>query len=238
MRVLAIETSGDLAGIAAADASGTLAEVAFRHRMELSRFLFPRIEETLALAGLAVEDVEAIAVSAGPGSFTGLRIGVTAAKSLAYARGVPLVEVGTLEALAAAHPVPSGTLVCAVLPASGGQLFAALYHAGEAGEGRLEPWAEAMLLDIGDLVKKLAAASLNVMVAGDPGPHREALAAALGPRLSLPARGEAPRASVVARLGRERLLAGEATPFHAAAPRYLRASAAEVRRREAACPGS
>src|SRR2546422_1711126 len=94
----------------------------------LFRSLVPRVAETLSLAGVQLEELGGIAVSVGPGSFTGLRIGVTAAKSLAYARGLPVAGISTLEALAADHPAPEQTIVCPVLPASASQLFAGLYR--------------------------------------------------------------------------------------------------------------
>lgn len=225
MRLLAIESSGDLAGVAVVDECGVLAEVAFRHRLELSRFLAVRIEETLALAGLTVEAIEGIGVGVGPGSFTGLRLGVTAAKTLAFARGIPAGAVGTLEALAWEHPAPESTLVCAVLGASAGELFAGCYRWREGGpslegEEALQPAAE--------LAARLSAGG-DVLVVGSPGPHRDLLRGS-GGRVIVDAEDRGPRAATIARLARQRLQAGEVFPVHALAPRYLRASAAEVRR--------
>src|SRR5688500_10215975 len=93
------ETSGEMASDADVDETGLLAEVRFRHRMDLSRYLVPRVQQVLGLAGCAVDGLDGIAVSAGPGSFTGLRIGVTVAKALAYGRGLPIAGVSTLRTL-------------------------------------------------------------------------------------------------------------------------------------------
>jgi tRNA threonylcarbamoyladenosine biosynthesis protein TsaB len=163
MKLLGIETSGDVAGVAVADETGLAAELLFRHRMELSRFLAPRIQEVLALASIGVQELEGIAVSRGPGSYTGLRIGVTAAKSLAFARGLPIAAVSTLEALAWERPAPPQALVCPVLSASGTDLFAALY---QWQGGRLEARLEEMLLPTGDLVERLRSTSLDVLLCG------------------------------------------------------------------------
>lgn len=237
MRVLGIETSGDLASLAVVDPQGLLAELTFRHRMELSRFLVPRVQDVLALAGLALEDLEGVAVAAGPGSFTGLRIGVTAAKSLAYACGIPSCGVSTLEALASGQAAPERALLCALLPASGDQFFAALY---QWEGGRLAARREEMLVTASELAERLVDTGLEVFLAGDPGAHRDRFVAAIGEPLVLPRSGTSPTAGAVASLGRERLMEGLAEPVHSLAPRYLRPSAAEARRAdapgEAVCP--
>jgi tRNA threonylcarbamoyladenosine biosynthesis protein TsaB len=227
MRVLGIETSGEVTGVALADGSGVAAELSFRHGMQLSRLLAPHTEKVLELAGVTIREVEGIAVSVGPGSFTGLRIGVTTAKSLAYALAVPVVGISALDALAADTPAPARALVCALMSATAEEVFAALYQWN--GE-RLEPRAQEMLIPARDLAKKLAQSPLDVVLAGQPGPHRAVLAEALGPRLAVLPGERSPRPVTVALLGRERLLAGQSDPVHALAPRYLRASTPEVRR--------
>ncbi len=238
MMTLGIETSGDIAGLAVVDGDGVRAELQFRHHLELSRFLIPRLEEALALARVGLPDIGGIAVAIGPGSFTGLRLGVTAAKTLAYALGLPVCGVGTLEALAADFPAPAGTLLCAVLPASGTQVFAALYQVGPAGP---ELRAEDALLEARDLGRMLASTPYPVVLLGEPGKHRELLTASGGERLTVHPYDQPPRAAAVARLGRQRLRAGQGTEAHRLAPRYLRPSAAEARRQgtvpEAPCQG-
>jgi len=234
MRILGIETSGDVAGLAVLDEAGVLAEIQFRHRQELSRTLAVRLEELLELAGLDLPELHGVTVAVGPGSFTGLRMGVTAAKTLAYARELPVAGVGTLAALAAERPAPFRALLCSVLPASPTHLFAALF---QWQDGRPEPRAEEMLIAAEDLAAKLAQSPLDVVLAGSAGQHRPALEAALGPRLILGPEQPTPRAATVARLGRERLLRGESDPAHALAPRYLRPSTAEARLRERQAAG-
>jgi tRNA threonylcarbamoyladenosine biosynthesis protein TsaB len=234
MRVLGIETSGDLASLALADAGGIRAELAFRHELQLSRLLAPRIETLLEMAGLEVSDLEGIAVSCGPGSFTGLRIGVTAAKALAYGRGIPAAGVSTLEVIALDHPAAADALLCSVLSASAAELFAALYRWNS---GVLQPVSEEMLIAAPELAARLAACPGRILIVGLPGPHRANLLSTLGDRLiGGGARDEAPRAATVALAGRERLLASPGADPHTLVPRYLRASAAEVRRATAMPP--
>ncbi|MFN3648650.1 MAG: tRNA (adenosine(37)-N6)-threonylcarbamoyltransferase complex dimerization subunit type 1 TsaB [Armatimonadota bacterium] len=234
MWVLGIETSGELAGLAVADEQGVAAELAFRHRNELSRTLAGRVEAVLALAGIEVGDLGGIAVTVGPGSFTGLRLGVTFAKSLALARQLPVVGIGALEALAAERPAHPDALICAVMSASDKDLYAALF---QWRGGRPEPRAEEMLLPVQDLAQRLARAPLHVILAGQPGPHRALLCEALGDRLSVLPYDVPPRAATVALLGHMRIAEGAVSDLHALGPRYLRPSAAEARR-EAACQGS
>ena len=108
--ILAIETSGEQGGVALYDgaADAVLAERALGEKRRHGAVLVPKIEEALSSAGLEPADVSRVAVAIGPGSFTGLRVGTSAAKAFAWALGVPLVPVSTLLALAAdgarAHP--------------------------------------------------------------------------------------------------------------------------------------
>ena len=102
MRVLALETATQIASCAVVDGSGVLAEVTLRAPMRHLEWLLPAVDEMLRGLALRPEDIEAVAVSRGPGGFTGLRIGIITAVMWARARGVPLLGIGTLEALGAA----------------------------------------------------------------------------------------------------------------------------------------
>ena len=220
MRVLGIETSGEWGSVALWDDRGLAAEVTFRHDLQLSRLLTSRIQEALSLAGWEIASLEGVAVSLGPGSFTGLRIGVTEAKSLAYALDIPVAGIGTLEALAAEQ---ASRPTVAIIAASATECFGGVYGQPPV-EERLAPvefWLETI------------AAQPDPVVVGVLGRHRERFvtelrATAINPVDALP------RAATIARLGRERLLYGDADPTHALVPRYLRLSTPEVRKQEAA----
>lgn len=136
MRVLAIETATPIASCALVDRSGVLGEVTLRAPMRHLEWLLPAVDEMLRGLALGPRDIEAVAVSRGPGGFTGLRIGIITAVMWARARGVPLLGVGTLEALAAAAAI--GGLVLPVLDAHRGEVAGALYasepvEAGDSG---------------------------------------------------------------------------------------------------------
>lgn len=235
MLVLGLETSGDVAGVALADADGLLLEIRFRHRLQLSRDLHPTLQQALSAAGCSLGDLQGIAVSAGPGSFTGLRIGITAAKSLAYALELPVAPVSTLEALAWETPPLPDFLVCAVQSASKKDLFAGLYRWRD---GWPELVGEEILTEPPPLAARLAELPERVLVVGLPGPHREALQASLGDRILFAGEERLPAPGTIARIGRVRIEAGDTPDPHDLAPRYLRLSTPEQRRQEALCPGS
>jgi tRNA threonylcarbamoyladenosine biosynthesis protein TsaB len=221
MRVLGLETSGEWGGVALWDDRGLVAEITFRHELQLSRLLSSRVREVLSMAGWEPSTLQGIAVSLGPGSFTGLRIGVTEAKALAYALDVPVVGIGTLDALAAEYPF-SGTLF-GLIAASATELFGAAFGPSPVAE-RLESqlfW------------KGRVSETPDAMVIGVLGRHRELFETC--PMTTVYSGFDAlPRAATIARWGRERLLRGESDPTHALVPRYLRLSTPEVRKQEAA----
>src|SRR5687768_2031739 len=130
MRVLAIEASTTSGGVAILEEDLLRASVSFTTQTLYSQRLLPSVEWLLARCGLKLQDFSGVAVAVGPGSFTGLRIGLSAAKGLAYAGGMPIVGVGTMEALAVrasclgAIPMP----VCVLLDARQGEVFAGLFN--------------------------------------------------------------------------------------------------------------
>lgn len=129
MKILGIETATHSGGAALLEESGLCGSVCFRTRKLYSQRLLPSLEWLLDKAETTVEDITTVGVSIGPGSFTGLRIGLSVAKALAYAGQAQVVGVGTLEALAVrASAGRDGALVCPVLDARQGQVYAALYR--------------------------------------------------------------------------------------------------------------
>ena len=124
---LAIETSGRIGSVALALAEGSIVERVFPEGTRHGRDLMPSVAALLAEAGVARSDLERIAVSVGPGSFTGLRVGVAAAKTLAWALGAALVAVPTLDVLARGAPPDTEGTIVPVLDARRGHVHAALY---------------------------------------------------------------------------------------------------------------
>jgi tRNA threonylcarbamoyladenosine biosynthesis protein TsaB len=177
------------------------------------------IDRACREAGFAPRQLDAIAIGAGPGSFTGLRIGLSLAKGIAYAGSTPLVAVSTLEALAwAAEPV-LGERVWAVLDARMREVYAASFERTSVGLERRTP-DEALAPDV--LAGRLAAPALLIGDAGQVYPvlHVEGVR-----RLSFDTHH--PRGAVVARLGAAKLAAGERAEIGPLEPVYVRASQAE-----------
>lgn len=234
--LLAIETSGAVGGAAVLLADGQAIERDFggNHGKPTGhgRMLIPKIGEILAEAGLAQGDLGAIAVSVGPGSYTGIRIGVTAAKTLSWALGCALVGVPTLEALAreaAALGVPEGTgrLVPAV-DARRGEVYAGVFLL----EGsHVERVLEDVAIPPEELSARLAAGD-HIFGSGVSRYGGKELAIAEGATAA--ESPEVPRAATVARLGAEMFARGETLEVHAASPIYLRKSEAEMKRERAA----
>jgi tRNA threonylcarbamoyladenosine biosynthesis protein TsaB len=180
------------------------------------------VARVLADAGLTLDDVEAVAVSIGPGSFTGLRIGLGFAKGLVLASGVPLAAVPTLEALAWVADAEPGQTICAALDARKHEVYAALFDATSAGPRRR---TADLALAPEALAARLTAPCVLVGDAAEE--YREALAHAATVR---PFATHHPRGSVIARLGWERLAAGERAEAGPLEPVYVRPPDAELPR--------
>lgn len=125
MRILALESASSAASVAIWAKGGIKAEMTLCDGRTHSERLLPLIESALRATSLEVSDMDAVAVSVGPGSFTGIRIGVATANALALAANLPVIEVMTLEALALAAVQPT---VLALLDARNERAYAALYH--------------------------------------------------------------------------------------------------------------
>ncbi len=179
--MLAMDTSTRTVGLALYDGAQTLSEAAWSsndyHTVELA----PAAAEALVKTGRTVEDLVALAVALGPGSFTGLRVGLALAKGLAVARKLPIVGVPTLDFLAAAQPPPSGDVVrmAAVLRAGRGRLAVAWFQPGAGG---WQPAQPVEVLTLPDLAKKITA---PVWVCGELDAAERTLLPTLAPQVAL-----------------------------------------------------
>ena len=126
MKILAIDSSAISAGCAIVEDGEVIAESFVRVGLTHSETLLPMVSHTLANAKLTAEDIGCYAVSSGPGSFTGIRIGVAAVKGMAFTRDVPCVGVSTLEAIAWNCMAQDG-VICAVMDARRQQVYNALF---------------------------------------------------------------------------------------------------------------
>jgi len=123
MLALAIDTSGEICTLALGRDRELAAERRFHHKMNLLRRILPNVDQMLSDAGLKPAEVGAVVVALGPGSFTGLRIGVTIAKSLAFSLSKPIVGVGTLDALARSAAPTANELICPMIHARAGEVY-------------------------------------------------------------------------------------------------------------------
>ena len=130
MKILVIDTSGPVCGTAVMDEKKVYSEFTAQNRHTHSASLMPMIEAALAAAGTELKELDAIAAVTGPGSFTGVRIGVATAKGLAHGAGLPCIPVDALEALGASPGAFDG-VICPIQDARAGQVYGAAFRNGE-----------------------------------------------------------------------------------------------------------
>ncbi len=216
MRILAIDTATSVTRVAVLDGDRLTAQVEEGGRPHAAALL-PAVESVLSDAGLALGEIEGFAVSIGPGSFTGLRIGLATIKAFALGTGRPAAPVPTLAALAWPLRDQAEDLV-ACLDAQRGELYAAGYRV--AGGGLQSRWSEAVLSPAAVVARTPDGAT----VAGE---GLERLTSAPPSLTLVPA---APGAAAVAALGARILARGGGVDPSALVPRYVRRAEAEARR--------
>lgn len=219
MRVLAVETSTLAGGVALLDGDRVLAEYRLNVRVTHSERLMAVIDRVLGDAGWAVGHLEGLAVAVGPGSFTGLRIGLSTVKGLAVALGIPVAGVPTLDAMAAALPF-AALPVCPVLDARKGEVYCSIYRWDGAGMRR--EW-DYLAIAPGELATRLGEPTVLL---GD------GAAAVCSPHARLAPPGhQLPSPASVGALGLGQLERGDTVAPAELIPLYLRPSEAELRRR-------
>jgi tRNA threonylcarbamoyladenosine biosynthesis protein TsaB len=229
MRLLAVETSTLTGAVALLEAGSVVAESRVSVAVTHGERLMAAIDGVLRAARWDLSDVEAFAVALGPGSFTGLRIGLSTVKGLAFATGKPVVGVPTLDALAWALPFCAYP-VCPVLDAKKNEVYAGLYRTLE---GRLEVLEAPRAVSPATLAEELRAGTEGPLVfVGDAvAPFATVLTEILGTRARLaPADLRLPSAVTVGELGGWALSRGETADPASLVPRYLRPSEAELAR--------
>ena len=228
MRILAIETATPAGGIALVDEEiGLVYSFQMASSLTHSERLMPAIQDAFQETGLSTKDLDAVAVSQGPGSFTGVRIGMSVAKGLVYAAGKPLVTVPTLEALAWRYFLP-GRLVCPMIDARRGEVYAAFYKADEDGES-LELTSKMMVAApevILDMIKEPVVFSGTGSLR-----YRKEITDRFGSRATFaPPNRVLPSPDEVAFRGLDRLRRKEFADAFICEPSYIRQSDAEISR--------
>ena len=195
MKILAIDTSTDYLSVAITDGNRTLARFHRKVGRRHSDLLVPTIKSLVKRCGMRPEDLSALFVGVGPGSFTGLRIGVATIKAMAYALRIPIVAVGSLDAIAGNASGHKG-LVSPVLDARKNKVYACLYRSDGKAVRRISRY---LLLTAGELAKKVA--GREVLFLGDGVDILKAAGIAACEVLKY----WQPKAETVARLGMEDL---------------------------------
>ncbi|MFZ5818158.1 MAG: tRNA (adenosine(37)-N6)-threonylcarbamoyltransferase complex dimerization subunit type 1 TsaB [Bacillota bacterium] len=234
MRVLALDTATSACTVAVVDGEAVLAELSLQVPRAHSTRLMPLIEQAIRESGMPKTELDAIAVGVGPGSFTGLRIGLATAKGLAFALGTRCVPVSTLAATAYGTGAQLG-LVVPLFDAKRDQVFTAVYAAGDRDPStwvELMPPSHRPIEELAREVRELRAGLQHswqfVTLCGDAAYlHADRLGLGEAVRVA-PAASLLPRASAVAAVGIHLLKRGGGVDPEALAPVYLRKSEAET----------
>ena len=225
MKLLGVESATLSGGVALLDGDRLLGEITLNIAITHSERLMSAVDRLLTDCGLAPADLDGLAVSVGPGSFTGLRVGIATVKALAMALDLPVAAVPTLDALASRLPFADAP-VCPILDARKSEVYLSLYRWRDGGMAR--EW------DYLALPPELAAARLDapVILLGDGIEACRPWLDRLGAEARVaPAAQRMPSAASVAVLGRAALSAGEGVGADSLAPLYLRPPEAELKAR-------
>ena len=230
MRILAMDSTARVATVAVAEDEHILACYTVDSGLTQSELLLPMARHALECAHLGFSDIDLFALTVGPGSFTGVRIGVSLVKGLAFEKSIPCAPISVLEAMAEGlSPLPG--LYCPVMDARRGQVYNALFLGQNGVPIRLTP---DRAISIDDLLSELAEQYPDMPVAfvGDGAPLVEAHAVDY-PALTLmtvPQILRLPSAAAVARCGLRAAARGEVVDDISLAPVYLRLPQAERER--------
>jgi len=233
-KLLIIETTGPMASVALIDENRHIVERLNDTRYSHLEELAPMIGALMSEHGVEAESIDAVAVSRGPGSFTGNRIGLVTAKALALVWQKPIVEVPSLESFAYHEAFRPGALVVPVLDARRSQIYAGAYRKTEVhevteviGEGAHDP--EAFL----DLLASRQQEGEVAQFCGDgAGVYAQVLERYAKPFVFVEGAGEVQQAQAAAQLALNLWRSGKAVDAAAASPEYLRVSEAERKRNE------
>ena len=225
MKLLALDSTARVASVALCDGGDLLGEFTINNGNTHSETLLPMIEFLLKQFDMRVSDVDAFAVSAGPGSFTGVRIGAATVKGLAFASKKPCIGVSTLEALAK-NPSQNG-LICPVMNARRNQVYTALFREVDGKTERLMPDSA---ISIEELDRVLEKYDEPVILCGDG--YDITASQLTHPITHISERLRHQSAFNVALCAMDMIARGEASTDASLSPTYLRPSQAERERNE------
>ncbi len=224
MKILGIDTATPYLALGIVEENKVLSEIRFDARQAHAQLLVPNVDKILKDAELELKDLDGIALSIGPGSFTGLRIGLATAKGLCFASGKPLVSVSTLDALVY-FSLSAPYQVVPILDAKKNEIYAAIY---DTREGILKRVSDYWVLALEKLVAKIPQEVIFL------GPGLEVFRKRLkelykGKSHFVEGEKNLPSGTAVAFLGLEKLKRSEFEDLEKAEPVYLRKSEAELK---------
>jgi tRNA threonylcarbamoyladenosine biosynthesis protein TsaB len=224
MKILGIDTSGYANAVGIIDGIHTLADEVFATRADSLGQIITNIDAVLAKARLRLEDIDGFGIGLGPGSWTGIRIGVTVAKILAYSRDKPVAGISTLEALAYNH-TGSPVQVCPIISVgTQDAVYAALYHRQGEKMIRLSDYYVGDIHGLAGIIKEP-----TVFVSAEENSYPEVIRRTLdAPEMEAGMVTGVPGGAVVARLAAERLECGDSDNPLALTPLYLKESTARA----------
>ncbi len=248
MKLIGIDSSGLVASVAIMEDNKLVAEYTVNNKKTHSQTLLPMLDEIVKSTGLEMKEIDAIAIAAGPGSFTGLRIGSATAKGLGLALKKPIVPVSTVEALAY-NMYGTNSLVCPIMDARRNQVYTGVYefvkeelnNAEKENERigfccyRMKTVKEACAVPVEEIAAFINETGREVIFLGDGVPvFTEQLITLMKVSFSFaPAHLALQKAGCVAGLGMDKFKAGIFEEAAAHSPEYLRLSQAERERKEA-----
>ena len=239
MKILALDSSGLVASVAITEDGNLIADYTVNYKKTHSQTLLPMLQEIKDMVELDLESVDAIAIAAGPGSFTGLRIGSATAKGLGLALNKPIVEIPTVDGLAY-NLYGTNKYVCPIMDARRNQVYTGIYKfVNETVEGAeitsvMEVVKAQCAVDISEIIEELNGLGGEVVFLGDGVPvFKDRIANELKvPYAFAPAHQNRQRASAVAALAEIYYKEGKMVSAKDHGPDYLRLSQAERERME------
>ena len=230
MKILGLDSSGIVASVAIVEDDVLIAEYTVNYKKTHSQTLLPMLDEIAKMTELDLNSIDAIAVAAGPGSFTGLRIGSATAKGLGLALKKPLIAIPTVEGLAYnLYDIPG--LICPIMDARRKQVYTGIYRFTDH---QLEVVEDQMAVPMQNMIEKLNQRGEAVTFLGDGVPvFRELIAEKMTvPYSFAPAHVNKQRAAAIAALGEIYYRQGKTETAMEHIPDYLRVSQAERERAE------
>lgn len=229
MKVLGIDSSGLVASAAIVSEEALIAEFTINNKQTHSQTLLPMIDQVVQMSNIALEEIDGIAVAAGPGSFTGLRIGSSTAKGIGLALDKPIISVPTLEGLAYRMACTDG-VICPLMDARRQQVYTGIYQMDMA--GKLVCITEQCAISVEEMICKVNELDQKVHFLGDGvAVYREQIVEKIAvPYDFAPIHLNRQSAASVAALGMQYLKEGKAESADEHRPYYLRKSQAERER--------